>query len=57
MALAHIVATKIEITPNFENTFSNRIKKTKSNTVATFDVNRYFQNFRYISSKSTTGRK
>ena len=57
MALAHIVATKIEIVPSLENKLSNIIKKTKSNTVATFDVNRYFQNFRYISSKSTTGRK
>ena len=45
MALAHIVATKIEITPNFENTFSNRIKKTKSNTVATFDVENIFPKF------------
>ena len=57
MALAHIVATKIEIVPSLENKLSNIIKKTKSNTVATFDVNRYFQNFKYIPSKSTTGRK
>ena len=46
MALAQIVATKIEIAPNLENKFSNIIKKTKSNTVAIFDVNRYFQNFK-----------
>lgn len=57
MALAHIVAIKIEIVPSLENKLSNIIKKTKSNTVATFYVNRYFQNFKYIPSKSTTGRK
>lgn len=54
MALAQIVAIKIEIAPSLENKFSNRIKNTKSKTVATLDVNRYFQNFRYIPSKSTT---
>ena len=57
MALAQMVAMKIEMAPSLENKFSNRIKNTKSKTVATLDVNRYFQNFRYIPSKSTTGRK
>lgn len=57
MALAHIVAKKIEMVPSLENKVSNIIQKTKSNTVATLDVNKYFLNFRYIPSKSTTKRK
>ena len=44
MALAQMVAMKIEMAPSLENKFSNRIKKTKSKTVATLDVNKYWLN-------------